>query len=118
MKKSTINKISLILSSAALTVSMGSLILVTIYSKPKTVILSATSLDPIIVAVNKEREKRNIPKLNESPVLNRSATDKACDMRDKNYFAHESPDGKTLWYFFAIAGIVVIVMTRLLLAKI
>ena len=33
MKKSTINKISLILSSAALTVSMGSLILVTIYSE-------------------------------------------------------------------------------------
>lgn len=96
--------ISIVIAGVALIISIASLIVATKNVRVKTVILSAISPDPMVLMVNEERTKRELLPLVESVVLNRSATDKACDMRDNNYFAHESPSGRSPWFFFATAG--------------
>lgn len=53
---------------------------------------------------NEERAGINLPTLTESPILNQVAQLKAEDMASKGYFAHNSPEGKTPWYWFAIVG--------------
>lgn len=59
------------------------------------------SLDPldykkIIEATNVERQKNGLKPLSENSTLNASATYKAVDMNIKQYFEHESPDGKNI----------------------
>ena len=53
---------------------------------------------------NTEREKKGIPDLKISALLNKAATLKAQDMAAKGYFSHNSPDGKTPWYWFDKVG--------------
>ena len=53
---------------------------------------------------NEERGKNNLPELAENPLLNLAAQRKAEDMASKSYFAHNSPDGKTSWYWFDQVG--------------
>jgi hypothetical protein len=53
---------------------------------------------------NIERQSGNLPSLAVNPVLNASAQAKANDMAAKGYFAHNSPDGKTPWYWISQAG--------------
>lgn len=53
---------------------------------------------------NLERQKAGLPSLHFSQVLSQSATAKAQDMFANNYWAHNSPQGKTPWDFFKGAG--------------
>ncbi len=49
---------------------------------------------------NAERIKAGLTPLKYSPLLSKSATAKANDMFANNYWAHNSPQGKTPWDFF------------------
>ncbi len=51
---------------------------------------------------NKERQSEKLNTLSISEKLNKVAQMKANDMAEKGYFAHESPEGKTPWYWFDI----------------
>ncbi len=53
---------------------------------------------------NEERGKNNLPALAVNPLLSQVAQLKADDMAAKSYFAHTSPEGKTPWYWFTLAG--------------
>lgn len=57
----------------------------------------ATEIDPMVLLLNEQREKYGVEDLTQGDVLNKSAKAKACDMRDRNYFAHTNPDGKDFW---------------------
>ena len=54
--------------------------------------------------LNKEREKNNLETLNLNPELSAAAMNKANDMFAKNYWSHNSPDGKTPWDFIKDSG--------------
>ena len=58
----------------------------------------------IVMLTNSLRLKSGLPKLSESPKLAASALYKAEDMADKQYFAHESPEGNRLTFFLDRAG--------------
>lgn len=62
------------------------------------------SIEKLIVLTNIERQKQGLPSLIQNPQLSRAALQKAEDMFAKNYWAHNSPDGKTPWYFIREAG--------------
>lgn len=53
---------------------------------------------------NKERAARNLPTLSLNNNLNIAATDKASDMVERDYWSHNTPDGKEPWYFMEQAG--------------
>jgi uncharacterized protein YkwD len=53
------------------------------------------SSEQIIIAVNEQRLKNNLPKLTKDTLLDKAASNKAKDMAEKGYFSHISPvDGK------------------------
>ena len=56
--------------------------------------------DLMIERINEVRAKNGIAPVVEDERLNRSAEDKACDMRNKGYFAHKDPDGQEAWHYF------------------
>jgi uncharacterized protein YkwD len=47
--------------------------------------------------INRDREAVGVPRVNWNYQLANSAKKKACDMKDKDYFSHNSPDGTTPW---------------------
>lgn len=53
---------------------------------------------------NQYRAQAGLPALTTNGQLTSSAQAKANDMASGGYFAHNSPDGKDPWYFFAQAG--------------
>lgn len=53
----------------------------------------------MVMLTNSFRMKSGLPKLVENPKLSASAVFKAEDMAEKQYFAHENPEGKTLTYY-------------------
>jgi len=88
-------------------------IFIAIYLLNQSIISSLTALKPGIlgysseITVNKvfnqtnsERQKLNLPPLRYNAVLSESAAKKAEDMFSSNYWAHNSPTGKTPWDFF------------------
>ena len=58
----------------------------------------------LISLTNSERQKDGLPALKENATLDKVAKLKAQDMVKNGYFAHNSPSGKTPWYWFKIAG--------------
>jgi len=58
----------------------------------------------IIEDTNKERAKNNLPSLIENQALSNAAKLKAQNMFAENYWAHNSPDGTTPWFFIKEAG--------------
>jgi uncharacterized protein YkwD len=54
--------------------------------------------------VNQERKSRGLNTLIESQTLDHTAELKAQDMIAKNYWAHNTPDGKEPWIFYKEAG--------------
>ncbi|MDO8265875.1 MAG: CAP domain-containing protein [Candidatus Saccharibacteria bacterium] len=64
----------------------------------------ALSSQAIINITNSERTANRLGTLSASSALNSSASMKAQDMCDKNYWAHSSPDGLTGWTFMSRAG--------------
>jgi hypothetical protein len=53
---------------------------------------------------NEERGKYNLPELSADSLLEKAAQLKAEDMATKGYFAHNSPEGLTPWYWFEKVG--------------
>lgn len=58
----------------------------------------------VLDLTNQERSSQGLSQLKYNPVLSLSAQNKAQDMFDNNYWAHNSPQGKTPWDFFTAAG--------------
>lgn len=61
-------------------------------------------IEKVMELTNKEREKAGLNPLQLNAVLSNSATQKARDMFEKNYWAHIAPDGTQPWKFFSDAG--------------
>lgn len=58
----------------------------------------------VIEQTNFQRENNGLPPLSENSLLNQSAAVKAQDMFDKQYFAHDSPEGIGVSQLAEIAG--------------
>lgn len=53
----------------------------------------------VIAGINKSRRDANLSELKENEILSRAALAKAEDMLSRQYFAHDTPDGKAPWIF-------------------
>lgn len=62
------------------------------------------SADQIISLTNAKRAENGLGKLAYNPLLANAATAKAANMFSENYWAHNSPSGKTPWSFITAAG--------------
>lgn len=60
--------------------------------------------DDIISLLNNQRVDEGLSVLEEDPLLEEAARLKAEDMLENNYFAHNSPQGKSPWSFIKEAG--------------
>lgn len=60
--------------------------------------------EQLLALVNQKRQENGLPVLSFNPELASAARSKANDMFSKNYWAHNSSDGKTPWEFFKEAG--------------
>ena len=66
--------------------------------------LSAIYAAMLVNLTNQNRVAANVSELAVSSLLEKAAQMKADDMAAKSYFAHNTPDGKTPWYWFEQAG--------------
>lgn len=66
--------------------------------------LSAIYGAVLVNLTNQSRSTANVSELKVNPILEKAAQMKADDMAAKSYFAHNTPDGKTPWYWFEQAG--------------
>lgn len=66
--------------------------------------LSAIYASVLVNLTNRDRVMANVSELKVNPLLEKVAQMKADDMATKSYFAHNTPDGKTPWYWFDQAG--------------
>lgn len=62
--------------------------------------LTVSSRQEMVSLINRERQAAGLVSLTVSDKLNASAEDKACDMRDREYFGHLDPDNREAWYLF------------------
>ncbi|HEX7586264.1 MAG TPA: CAP domain-containing protein [Patescibacteria group bacterium] len=67
-------------------------------------IASSITANNIIKLVNDARSKEGLKTLQENPKLSAAASAKAEDMLKNDYFAHNSPAGKTPWYWIEKTG--------------
>lgn len=58
----------------------------------------------LVGLTNKDRATQNISELKVNPLLEKAAQAKADDMAKNGYFSHNTPDGKTPWYFIKESG--------------
>jgi uncharacterized protein YkwD len=66
--------------------------------------LSAIYAGVLVNLTNQNRAAANVAELAVNPLLEKAAQMKADDMAAKGYFAHNTPDGKTPWYWIDQAG--------------
>lgn len=71
---------------------------------PKSDYLAAIFAAVLVNQTNDVRETQALGTLTPNPVLEKVAQMKADDMAAKGYFSHNTPDGKTPWYWFKQAG--------------
>src|SRR3990167_5113991 len=62
------------------------------------------SIEKLLLLTNIEREKNGLSSLEINEKLSEAASHKANDMFEKDYWAHNSPDGKTPWFFIRGTG--------------
>ena len=62
--------------------------------------VKGTATDLVVENINRVRAENKLSPVKINAKLIHSATDKACDMRDRNYWSHDTPDGKEPWTFF------------------
>ncbi|MBL8031102.1 MAG: hypothetical protein JNK33_02145 [Candidatus Doudnabacteria bacterium] len=65
---------------------------------------AAITQESVLTLTNQSRKESGVKAVGYSAVLERAAQDKANDMLAKQYFAHNSPDGKTPWDFIKKQG--------------
>lgn len=61
-------------------------------------------VDQLLILTNKEREKAGLSPVVLNPQLSEAAKNKAEDMFEKGYWAHNSPDGNAPWGFIINSG--------------
>jgi uncharacterized protein YkwD len=66
--------------------------------------VAAIAASTLIEFTNADRRENQLGNLRVSAALQEAAQLKADDMAAKGYFAHESPDGHSPWYWFQTAG--------------
>lgn len=66
--------------------------------------LSAIYASVLVNLANKDRTNQNLSELKVNPLLERAAQMKADDMAERGYFAHNTPEGLTPWYWVERAG--------------
>jgi hypothetical protein len=71
---------------------------------PGRAFLASITSDQIFQLNNTDRLAENIPQLNYSNTLEKSAKYKADDMLKKGYFDHNSPSGTDPWFWFNKVG--------------
>lgn len=91
--------IIIFLSAFMLGVSYGSS-----YFIHKTVLGASVASSVLVDLANETRLSYNEPILVRNPILDNAAKLKGEDMISKGYFAHDSPDGITPWYWFKKVG--------------
>lgn len=67
-------------------------------------ISTSINQEQLLALVNQKRQENGLAALSLSPELSVAAQNKAKDMLVKNYWAHNSPDGKSPWAFFKEAN--------------
>lgn len=73
-------------------------------SAPRILGVVIFSADQVINLINEERTKNGLLALATNPFLAKAAQAKASDMFANNYWAHNSPAGRTPWNFITSAG--------------
>ena len=66
--------------------------------------LSAIYASVLVSLTNRDRAVANVAELKVNPLLEKAAQMKADDMASQGYFAHNTPDGKTPWYWLSVVG--------------
>ena len=69
-----------------------------------TVLGANIATNVLIDMANVARKENNAGQLTRNDKLDYAAGNKASDMIENKYFAHNSPDGTTPWYFIHDAG--------------
>lgn len=89
----------------ALVLSLEALYLFsTLVVMPRSDFFAAIFASVLIDQTNEARLGDHLSDLSFNALLEKAAQMKANDMAEKGYFAHNSPDGKTPWYWFREAG--------------
>lgn len=65
---------------------------------------AAVNMPALVELTNQDRAAQGLGLVRENALLDQAAEAKASDMAAKGYFAHTSPDGKTSWTWFQMAG--------------
>ena len=65
---------------------------------------AALTKDYLITLTNQERAALGVAGLKDNELLDQAATLKAQDMLNMDYFSHNSPEGKTPWYWIRLSG--------------
>lgn len=61
-------------------------------------------VEQLLASTNQKRQEQGLSPLSLNEKLSAAAAQKAVDMLSKNYWAHNSPDGKTPWDFIVSSG--------------
>lgn len=73
------------------------------YSLPSS-LLTPTPEDSMLGLLNEVRTMNNLTPFREDERLDKSAKRKACDMKYRNYFEHQDPEGEWSWHLFREEG--------------
>lgn len=65
---------------------------------------AAVNTSALVELTNQDRTAQGLGPVRQNALLDQAAQLKASDMAAKGYFAHNSPDGKTSWTWFQMAG--------------
>lgn len=90
--------LALVLTIEALYLAQAFIIL------PKSNLFAAIFASVLVDQTNEYRHTEQLGTLTKNSLLENAARMKAEDMAAKGYFSHNSPDGKTPWYWFKQAG--------------
>jgi len=71
---------------------------------PKNIFFADITKNTLVQLINGERQDSGLKTLRESSQLDQAAYLKAQDMLEKDYFAHQSPEGIAPWYWFKKVG--------------
>lgn len=74
------------------------------FNFPKNIFFADITKTALMNSINQNREAKGLQPLIENEKLNQAAMLKAQDMAKNNYFAHQSPQGVTPWYWFLRSG--------------
>ncbi len=66
--------------------------------------ISAIYASVLVNIANKDRSSQNLSELKVNALLEKAAQMKADDMAKRGYFAHNTPEGLTPWYWVSEAG--------------